>query len=91
MQDLAYDDSRAEFNVDSPNGVVMEGYLFKRAGNAFKTWNRRWFSIQSSRLVYQKKLKDSLTVVVDDLRLCSVKHCEDIERRFCFEVVSPTK
>lgn len=39
-QDLAYDDSRAEFNVDSPNGVVMEGYLFKRAGNAFKTWNR---------------------------------------------------
>lgn len=35
--------------------------------------------------------QDSLTVVVDDLRLCSVKHCEDIERRFCFEVVSPTK
>ncbi|XP_051913746.1 arf-GAP with coiled-coil, ANK repeat and PH domain-containing protein 3-like isoform X2 [Hippocampus zosterae] len=91
QRDLAYDDSRAEFNADSPNGVAMEGYLFKRAGNAFKTWNRRWFSIQSSRLVYQKKLKDSLTVVVHDLRLCSVKHCEDIERRFCFEVVSPTK
>uniref|UniRef100_A0A672NI08 Arf-GAP with coiled-coil, ANK repeat and PH domain-containing protein n=1 Tax=Sinocyclocheilus grahami TaxID=75366 RepID=A0A672NI08_SINGR len=69
----------------------MEGYLFKRASNAFKTWNRRWFSIQNSQLVYQKKLKDSLTVVVEDLRLCSVKPCEDIERRFCFEVVSPTK
>lgn len=120
---------------------------------------RRWFSIQNSQLVYQKKLKvhgkgvflfgqtpphldygfgylvdvgtglviqtgtkksgeqgvrdtlpeskmeeercmravnlscpqDALTVVVDDLRLCSVKPCEDIERRFCFEVVSPTK
>lgn len=83
----------------------------------------RWFSIQNSQLVYQKKLKvcgtdpptlaggqagergvrcgppqaehtrlqDVLTVVVDDLRLCSVKPCEDIERRFCFEVVSPTK
>nr|XP_014342408.1 PREDICTED: arf-GAP with coiled-coil, ANK repeat and PH domain-containing protein 3 [Latimeria chalumnae] len=51
----------------------------------------RWFSIQNSQLVYQKKLKDALTVVVEDLRLCSVKPCEDIERRFCFEVVSPTK
>lgn len=39
-QDFAYDDSKVEFNVDAPNGVVMEGYLFKRASNAFKTWNR---------------------------------------------------
>ncbi|XP_028266340.1 arf-GAP with coiled-coil, ANK repeat and PH domain-containing protein 3 isoform X10 [Parambassis ranga] len=91
LQDFSYDDSKVEFNVDAPNGVVMEGYLFKRASNAFKTWNRRWFSIQNSQLVYQKKLKDSLTVVVEDLRLCSVKPCEDIERRFCFEVVSPSK
>uniref|UniRef100_A0A8C1EK15 Arf-GAP with coiled-coil, ANK repeat and PH domain-containing protein n=1 Tax=Cyprinus carpio carpio TaxID=630221 RepID=A0A8C1EK15_CYPCA len=91
QRDFAYDDPKLEFNVDAPNGLVMEGYLFKRASNAFKTWNRRWFSIQNSQLVYQKKLKDSLTVVVEDLRLCSVKPCEDIERRFCFEVVSPTK
>ncbi|XP_053941462.1 arf-GAP with coiled-coil, ANK repeat and PH domain-containing protein 3 isoform X3 [Cuculus canorus] len=91
LQDFSYDDSKVEFNVDAPNGVVMEGYLFKRASNAFKTWNRRWFSIQNSQLVYQKKLKDVLTVVVEDLRLCTVKPCEDIERRFCFEVVSPTK
>uniref|UniRef100_A0A672M5E6 Arf-GAP with coiled-coil, ANK repeat and PH domain-containing protein n=1 Tax=Sinocyclocheilus grahami TaxID=75366 RepID=A0A672M5E6_SINGR len=91
QQDFAYDDPKLEFNVDAPNGLVMEGYLFKRASNAFKTWNRRWFSIQNSQLVYQKKLKDSLTVVVEDLRLCSVKPCEDIERRFCFEVVSPSK
>ncbi|KAG8434343.1 hypothetical protein GDO86_012646 [Hymenochirus boettgeri] len=91
LNDFSYDDSKADFNVDAPNGVVMEGYLFKRASNAFKTWNRRWFSIQNSQLVYQKKLKDVLTVVVEDLRLCTVKPCEDIERRFCFEVVSPTK
>nr|XP_044625359.1 arf-GAP with coiled-coil, ANK repeat and PH domain-containing protein 3 isoform X9 [Equus asinus] len=91
LQDFSYDEPKAEFDVDAPSGVVMEGYLFKRASNAFKTWNRRWFSIQNSQLVYQKKLKDVLTVVVDDLRLCSVKPCEDIERRFCFEVVSPTK
>uniref|UniRef100_A0A2K5ZRE1 Arf-GAP with coiled-coil, ANK repeat and PH domain-containing protein n=1 Tax=Mandrillus leucophaeus TaxID=9568 RepID=A0A2K5ZRE1_MANLE len=86
QRDFSYDESKVEFDVDAPSGVVMEGYLFKRASNAFKTWNRRWFSIQNSQLVYQKKLKDALTVVVDDLRLCSVKPCEDIERRFCFEV-----
>ncbi|MEQ2181489.1 hypothetical protein GOODEAATRI_012088, partial [Goodea atripinnis] len=75
--DFSYDDPKLEFNVDAPNGVVMEGYLFKRASNAFKTWNRygikehnmvyvtsfasirRWFSIQNSQLVYQKKLKSN--------------------------------
>ncbi|XP_073482443.1 arf-GAP with coiled-coil, ANK repeat and PH domain-containing protein 2 isoform X1 [Aquarana catesbeiana] len=88
---LSADDSSYECNADAENGVVMEGYLFKRASNAFKTWNRRWFSIQNNQLVYQKKFKDNPTVVVEDLRLCTVKHCEDIERRFCFEVVSPTK
>uniref|UniRef100_H3CE99 Arf-GAP with coiled-coil, ANK repeat and PH domain-containing protein n=1 Tax=Tetraodon nigroviridis TaxID=99883 RepID=H3CE99_TETNG len=35
--------------------------------------------------------QDALTVVVEDLRLCSVKPFEDIERRFCFEVLSPSK
>lgn len=43
------------------------------------------------RVVSLYRRQDALTVVVDDLRLCSVKPCEDIERRFCFEVVSPTK
>ncbi|XP_027541772.1 arf-GAP with coiled-coil, ANK repeat and PH domain-containing protein 2 isoform X6 [Neopelma chrysocephalum] len=91
LQDYSSDDTKLEYNVDAANGIVMEGYLFKRASNAFKTWNRRWFSIQNNQLVYQKKFKDNPTVVVEDLRLCTVKHCEDIERRFCFEVVSPTK
>ncbi|XP_063352011.1 arf-GAP with coiled-coil, ANK repeat and PH domain-containing protein 2-like isoform X2 [Pelmatolapia mariae] len=91
LQDFSNDDTKLEYNVDTDNGIAMEGYLFKRASNAFKTWNRRWFTIQNNQLVYQKKFKDNPTVVVEDLRLCTVKHCEDIERRFCFEVVSPTK
>ncbi|XP_027980660.1 arf-GAP with coiled-coil, ANK repeat and PH domain-containing protein 1 [Eumetopias jubatus] len=76
---------------EGPGGLLMEGHLFKRASNAFKTWSRRWFTIQSNQLVYQKKYKDPVTVVVDDLRLCTVKLCPDSERRFCFEVVSPSK
>ncbi|XP_044525432.1 arf-GAP with coiled-coil, ANK repeat and PH domain-containing protein 2 [Gracilinanus agilis] len=91
QKDFSSDDSKLEFDVDAASGIVMEGYLFKRASNAFKTWNRRWFSIQNNQLVYQKKFKDNPTVVVEDLRLCTVKQCEDVERRFCFEVVSPTK
>ena len=30
-------------------------------------------------------------LVAEDLRLCAVKNFEDIERRFCFEIVAPTK
>ncbi|KAK7162554.1 hypothetical protein R3I93_006779 [Phoxinus phoxinus] len=91
QMDFSTEDSKLEYNVDTDNGIAMEGYLFKRASNAFKTWNRRWFSIQNSQLVYQKRFRDNPTVVVEDLRLCTVKHCEDVERRFCFEVVSPSK
>lgn len=31
------------------------------------------------------------TVMEEDLRICSVKPAYDAERRFCFEVLSPTK
>uniref|UniRef100_A0A6Q2Y8I2 Arf-GAP with coiled-coil, ANK repeat and PH domain-containing protein n=1 Tax=Esox lucius TaxID=8010 RepID=A0A6Q2Y8I2_ESOLU len=90
-QDVSYDNSLMDFCADAPNGIAMEGYLYKRASNAFKTWSRRWFSIQKNQLVYQKKLKEQPTVVMEDLRLCTVKVCSDNERRFCFEVVSPAK
>lgn len=33
----------------------IQGYLFKRTSNAFKTWNRRWFSLQENQLVYRKR------------------------------------
>uniref|UniRef100_A0A2K6U3A8 Arf-GAP with coiled-coil, ANK repeat and PH domain-containing protein n=1 Tax=Saimiri boliviensis boliviensis TaxID=39432 RepID=A0A2K6U3A8_SAIBB len=82
QKDFSSDDSKLEYNVDAANGIVMEGYLFKRASNAFKTWNRP---------VMPNYIFKYLIIVVEDLRLCTVKHCEDIERRFCFEVVSPTK
>nr|XP_042703694.1 arf-GAP with coiled-coil, ANK repeat and PH domain-containing protein 1 [Chrysemys picta bellii] len=91
QKDLSQDEAVLEGRGEAPDGVVMEGYLYKRASNAFKTWSRRWFSIQSNQLVYQKRAKDVLTVVVEDLRLCTVKPCPDHERRFCFEVVSPSK
>ncbi|KAM9836520.1 arf-GAP with coiled-coil, ANK repeat and PH domain-containing protein 1 isoform 3-T3 [Aulostomus maculatus] len=90
-KDISYDDSIIDGNTDAANGIAMEGYLYKRASNAFKTWSRRWFSVQKNQLVYQKKFKDQPTVVVEDLRLCTVKPSTENERRFCFEVVSPSK
>ncbi|XP_067144380.1 arf-GAP with coiled-coil, ANK repeat and PH domain-containing protein 2 [Centruroides vittatus] len=74
------------------NGIKLEGYLFKRTSNAFKTWNRRWFAIRNNQLVYRKRSNDDIpTIMEEDLRLCSVKIATDIDRRFCFEVLSPTK
>lgn len=70
----------------------MEGYLFKRTSNAFKTWNRRWFYLNDNQLVYRKRTgEENVTIMEEDLRLCSVKPVLDAERRFCFEVLSPTK
>ncbi|KAI8436667.1 hypothetical protein MSG28_010155 [Choristoneura fumiferana] len=70
----------------------MQGYLFKRTSNAFKTWNRRWFYLYDNRLVYRKRTGElNVTVMEEDLRLCTVKHVHDGERRFCFEVLSPSK
>lgn len=40
FKDMSYDDSIMDFNVDAANGIAMEGYLYKRASNAFKTWSR---------------------------------------------------
>lgn len=33
-----------DFNADAANGIAMEGYLYKRASNAFKTWSRYKFT-----------------------------------------------
>lgn len=79
--------------VPTTNGVRLEGYLFKRTSNAFKTWNRRWFMIKDNKLMYSKRndaTGEDVTVMEVDLRLCSVKRY-DMERRFCFEVISPSK
>merc|ERR1719494_1602144 len=66
------------------NNIIMDGYLFKRASNAFKTWHRRWFVIQNNKLYYQKRSKSGSITEMVDLRLSTVKHAEDLDRRFTF-------
>ncbi|XP_062859495.1 serine/threonine-protein kinase pim-1-like [Trichomycterus rosablanca] len=90
FQDVCGVETEPEGSVDAENQTVMEGYLFKRASNVFKTWNRRWFLIQNNHLMYKKK-SGNIMVVIADLRLCTAKHYKSIGRRCCFQVVSPTK
>jgi len=71
--------------------VQTEGYLFKRGQNAFRTWNRRWFYLSNNKLCYSKRNGEDVTVIEDDLRICLVRPLTDTDRRFCFEVISPTK
>lgn len=76
----------------SPHTVVMEGYLFKRTSNAFKTWNRRWFYMKDNKLYYRKRTgEDMPTIMEDDLAICHVRRLLESDRRFCFEVLSPNK
>ncbi|CAF4607922.1 unnamed protein product [Rotaria sp. Silwood1] len=79
---------------------TKQGYLFKRSHNKFKTWSRRWFLIRNGQLLYMKRNNASSTndnsqqqlpqsIMVPDLRLCSIRSVNDIDRRFVFEILSP--
>eukprot|EP00055_Hartaetosiga_balthica_P011763 m.54751 g.54751 ORF g.54751 m.54751 type:complete len:837 (-) comp7728_c2_seq2:592-3102(-) len=74
---------------------IQEGYLYKRGQNKFKTWQRRFFSLQQNgSLMYTSREKfEGWKVFVDDLRLCTVKliPSEPVERQFCFELVTPSR
>ncbi|XP_012223196.1 arf-GAP with coiled-coil, ANK repeat and PH domain-containing protein 2 [Linepithema humile] len=87
-----YVNSRDLIPSPEPGNPKMEGYLFKRTSNAFKTWNRRWFCLKDHQLVYRKRTGDEgYTIMEEDLRLCTVKPVIDCDRKNCFEVLSPTK
>ncbi|ULU07567.1 hypothetical protein L3Y34_018940 [Caenorhabditis briggsae] len=74
--------------------VMMEGYLYKRSSNAFKTWNRRWFQIKDKQLLYSHRSSDlePPTVMEENLRICLVRPApSNIDRIGCFELVTPTR
>ncbi|EDV42519.1 uncharacterized protein Dana_GF16981, isoform A [Drosophila ananassae] len=78
-------------NTNSTSNKI-EGYLFKKKSKGFKTWCRRWFYLSDNQLVYRKRSnEDSFSVMEEDLRICSVRPVNEGDRRFCFEVISPTK
>jgi Arf-GAP with coiled-coil, ANK repeat and PH domain-containing protein len=91
-------------NVD-PSPQRFDGYLFKRSHKKFKTWSRfvqrswplfefflvfrRWFFVRQGQLLYVKRAESAPTVLINDLRLCTVRIAADHDRRFVFELISP--
>ncbi|XP_072318086.1 arf-GAP with coiled-coil, ANK repeat and PH domain-containing protein 2 [Eucyclogobius newberryi] len=73
------------------SGDSLQGKLFKRSRRKTKTWKRCWFSIRDNQLVYRKSHKEEPLVLFEDLRLCAVKILENIDRQFCFELLSVQK
>lgn len=73
------------------SGDTVQGQLFKRSRRKHKTWKRCWFSIRDNQLLYRKSYKEEPLVLFEDLRLCAVKSVENIDRRFCFELLSVQK
>ncbi|ULU07569.1 hypothetical protein L3Y34_018940 [Caenorhabditis briggsae] len=95
-----FSDSRLLEMFQHPSGmpiepdVMMEGYLYKRSSNAFKTWNRRWFQIKDKQLLYSHRSSDlePPTVMEENLRICLVRPApSNIDRIGCFELVTPTR
>ncbi|XP_014097855.2 arf-GAP with coiled-coil, ANK repeat and PH domain-containing protein 2 isoform X1 [Bactrocera oleae] len=88
----------SDTNTNSTSNKI-EGYLFKKKSKGFKTWCRRWFYLSNNQLVYsdldsncrKRSNEDSFSVMEEDLRICTVRPVNDGDRRFCFEVISPTK
>jgi len=77
-------------NTSTP--LEIEGYLYKRGkGGTLKLrlWNRRWFFLKDNKLCYKSRNDDETKELEADLRICMVRGVEDIDRRFCFELISP--
>jgi len=68
---------------------TLKGYLFKQGTGIRKDWKRRYFVIENGVLSYYRHGKDVGPVASLPLLLCSVKVNNDIDRRFCFEIISP--
>ncbi|CAF1172445.1 unnamed protein product, partial [Didymodactylos carnosus] len=76
--------------IDNPK----EGYLFKRSHHTFKSWSRRWFLIKNGQLLYMRRstskdIENEQSIMVPDLRICTIKPVPDHDRRFVFEILSP--
>ena len=69
---------------------AKSGYILKKDPERLRTtWERRYFVLKGNTLHYYNKSKEDRTSI--DLRICMVREVPNSDRRFCFEIVSPTK
>ncbi|KAJ3007816.1 Arf-GAP with coiled-coil, ANK repeat and PH domain-containing protein 2 [Thoreauomyces humboldtii] len=72
--------------------IYKAGYLYKKSSSKMRTvWHRRFFELGNAWLGYfSLEGKDDAKTTID-LRICMVKETPSPERRFCFDLVSPSK
>eukprot|EP01105_Mastigella_eilhardi_P018343 TRINITY_DN4235_c0_g2_i1.p1 TRINITY_DN4235_c0_g2~~TRINITY_DN4235_c0_g2_i1.p1 ORF type:complete len:620 (-),score=155.98 TRINITY_DN4235_c0_g2_i1:62-1921(-) len=72
-----------------PSNATTEGYLFKCSSGS-KSWERRYFLVKDGYLLYYKKKKNPQPDKAFDILLTTVHLRQDLDRRFCFEVLMPS-
>eukprot|EP01105_Mastigella_eilhardi_P004924 TRINITY_DN1662_c4_g1_i1.p1 TRINITY_DN1662_c4_g1~~TRINITY_DN1662_c4_g1_i1.p1 ORF type:complete len:877 (+),score=223.18 TRINITY_DN1662_c4_g1_i1:199-2631(+) len=67
-----------------------EGYLFKKATCVGKPWKRRYFKVADGQFFYYRDGKNiSQADTAVDLLMTTLHVRDDLERRFCFEILTP--
>ncbi|GAM17029.1 hypothetical protein SAMD00019534_002040 [Acytostelium subglobosum LB1] len=70
------------------SNTAKKGYLFKKSDYSY---SRRFFSCEDGKLSYYRNGNDTTPSHEFDLLLTSVRVREDLDRRNCFEVLSPDR
>ncbi|KAJ2955167.1 hypothetical protein NQZ79_g8792 [Umbelopsis isabellina] len=76
--------------------VSKAGYLFeRRSGRMLQSWVRRYFSIDGEDLIVTtrnaKLGRDEDQPTSINLRVCSIRIADNYDRRFTFEIISPSR
>ncbi|KAI8875731.1 hypothetical protein K501DRAFT_144619, partial [Backusella circina FSU 941] len=57
-QSVSTFDDLYKYNITKSDSPELEGWMYKRS-ERFKTWNKRWFTLQNFNLIYFKNSKDT--------------------------------
>ena len=68
-------------------GLETAGYLFLKQGSR---WNRSYFEVKDGLLLGRKHAKEPVSPLAN-LLVSTVRPARQVDRRFCFELVSPSE
>lgn len=68
-------------------GLETAGYLFLKTGSR---WNRSYFEVKNGLLLGRRSAKDPVSPLAN-LLVSTVRPARQVDRRFCFELVSPSE
>nr|CAG8467665.1 14733_t:CDS:10 [Entrophospora candida]CAG8469332.1 10641_t:CDS:10 [Entrophospora candida] len=95
-QESINDNSNNDNNHNDDNNCSNKsGYLFMKIDKrVMQSWSRKYFTISGELLYYRNrniKIPNNEISGVIKLRVCHVKPIDNIDKRFCFVIISPTR